>query len=576
MSTTDTNEKRKPRNSTWAIGSRTPFFESQEGNWRAHVRVRKAGEFYDYITLRYQVKYEGIAADVDLENPTPDMPTAEQIKAWKAARKEEEKDLSPDQLAEKQALDTSLYKNLRTRIASWFNWRFNGGLNHAAKDLLMCTLTFFTSRISSKTVDAEYAQSAVKSERIRFSITKMKIKEHWEREREDVKMMVHNRVETDFQEAMSKYKKLTTGPKDKTAEDYHLALTQGSNYVQVIANTLRDRFGLQVSVLLAGPIGANGGTVEVRSIHSGTTLTGLTWPQFDPVGFHALEKSMMHFGLKSFSEEERSARALKGTRVGDEDIDDTSEIASSAEHVPDCKLSSAVFTKQAPAHGNNFGTPQKTSAGHGKQDVADNAENGNKSRVSKAENDHQSGIAINSDDPNQPPTKSTNPHDDPIDVQLNLSTHRADSSMLHTQASAPTSNISVPSPAGASINKDDTSIDTDHASIDIDDTSIDIDDASIGTDGRCDSSGSDRVSPLCPLATDIAAEQPAQGDPKSSVEEQEIETGLSDDDDNALALATAEDKQGFWDAANPNKWYPELHAAFEGFRCGADVLSNGE
>ncbi len=114
MSQITASERKKPGNSTWAIGSRTPFFESQEGEWRAHVRAKTTGKFYSYITKMYQVKYEGIATDADLENPSPDMPTNKQIEAWKAAREEAEKGLSQDALVAKQAYNLTNYNNLRT------------------------------------------------------------------------------------------------------------------------------------------------------------------------------------------------------------------------------------------------------------------------------------------------------------------------------------------------------------------------------------------------------------------------------------------------------------------------------
>ncbi len=126
MSQATASEKRKPGNTTWAIGSRTPFFESQEGEWRAHVQTKKTGDFYSYIMKMYQVKYDGIASDADLKNPTPDMLTKTQIKAWKVACKEEEKDLSPDTLVEKQANDSAIYNNLRTVCMTC--WLYNLGL----------------------------------------------------------------------------------------------------------------------------------------------------------------------------------------------------------------------------------------------------------------------------------------------------------------------------------------------------------------------------------------------------------------------------------------------------------------
>ncbi|PBK88933.1 hypothetical protein ARMGADRAFT_1033544 [Armillaria gallica] len=113
-------------------------------------------------------------------------------------------------------------------------------------------------------------QSADKSKKAWFSLTKTKIKEHWDQESEAIKKMVHGKVKTIFQEAMMKYNSLWTELRNKTAADYHL-------------------------------------------IHSSTTSTSLKWPQFDPIGFSMVEKSMMQFGFKLFSEDEQFAKTLLGT-----------------------------------------------------------------------------------------------------------------------------------------------------------------------------------------------------------------------------------------------------------------------
>lgn len=41
-------------------------------------------------------------------------------------------------------------------------------------------------------------------------------------------------------------------------------------------------------------------TNNLFSVHSGTAM-GLDWPELDKKGFAMVEKSFLHFGLKSFS-----------------------------------------------------------------------------------------------------------------------------------------------------------------------------------------------------------------------------------------------------------------------------------
>ncbi|SJL08328.1 uncharacterized protein ARMOST_11691 [Armillaria ostoyae] len=184
--------------------------------------------FYSHIMKTYQVKYDGITANADLEDSTPDMLTKKQIKAWKAACKEVEKSLSPDALATKQAYDLAYYNNLRMICGSQdsFAKTIEVAIQQGSKPCCrrfvdVYSDMFYQLQIKSE-VDVEFTQSADKSEKAWFSITKTKIKEHWDWELEAIKMMVYGKIKAVFQEAMMKYNSLWTGLKDKTTADYHL------------------------------------------------------------------------------------------------------------------------------------------------------------------------------------------------------------------------------------------------------------------------------------------------------------------------------------------------------------------
>ncbi|KAJ7159904.1 hypothetical protein C8R43DRAFT_1124269 [Mycena crocata] len=88
----------------------------------------------------------------------------------------------------------------------------------------------------------------------------------------------------------------------KTLEDYDEALMHAAVALQPFADTAAQRYGMVVSILLAGPIGANGGAIEVRSVHSGTTrgLAQKTWPQADHEGFRVVVNTMLRFGILAF------------------------------------------------------------------------------------------------------------------------------------------------------------------------------------------------------------------------------------------------------------------------------------
>ncbi|PBL01498.1 hypothetical protein ARMGADRAFT_1025198 [Armillaria gallica] len=61
MSKVNSGKKKKAGNQTWAIGSRKPFFESQEAKWRAYSDAKKTSTFYTFITQMYHIKYHSIA-----------------------------------------------------------------------------------------------------------------------------------------------------------------------------------------------------------------------------------------------------------------------------------------------------------------------------------------------------------------------------------------------------------------------------------------------------------------------------------------------------------------------------------
>ncbi|PBK83658.1 hypothetical protein ARMGADRAFT_1089088 [Armillaria gallica] len=92
------------------------------------------------------------------------------------------------------------------------------------------------------------------------------------------------------------------------ASDYQRNLIDGLSYLQAVADAIRKHFSMRTMVALVGPIGSSGGGIEVCSIHSGITVTGQTWPQFDPQGWGAAETSMIEFGKKSYTMEDCSRR----------------------------------------------------------------------------------------------------------------------------------------------------------------------------------------------------------------------------------------------------------------------------
>ncbi|KAJ7794561.1 hypothetical protein B0H14DRAFT_2621764 [Mycena olivaceomarginata] len=75
-------------------------------------------------------------------------------------------------------------------------------------------------------------------------------------------------------------------------------------------NTIAERFGMCVSILMVGPIGKRGSRIEMQSVHSGKTrgVVEKDWPLHDPEGFTRVQSSMVEFGHHVFSRTECEAR----------------------------------------------------------------------------------------------------------------------------------------------------------------------------------------------------------------------------------------------------------------------------
>lgn len=101
-------------------------------------------------------------------------------------------------------------------------------------------------------------------------------------------------------------------------------------FIGAISEGLHRRTGMMVSVMLTGPIPSDNGRIGVRRCVSQSTmtislLTKLSfhfgdgtevdekplWPQFDPAGFEATEKSLCALGASVFSPEDCQRRALR-------------------------------------------------------------------------------------------------------------------------------------------------------------------------------------------------------------------------------------------------------------------------
>ncbi|PBK83246.1 hypothetical protein ARMGADRAFT_1038042 [Armillaria gallica] len=579
MSKADSSKKKNPGNQTWAIGSRKPFFESQEADWKAHSDAKKYSTFYTFITQMYHIKYHSIAPTADLIIPNTDMPTDEEVNAWNATHKEEEKGLTVDELAIKQAGDQEEFSNLRRvhvqkhylmvqLVLQGFAHAIKATIQqgkkpHHARFLNAYSKMFYPSKIKP-VIDATFTQSTDQSEKACFTLTNCMIKEHWDQESLLVKTMIQNKIKAQYQDAMAKYKKLQAGPTDKSPEDYHLALIQESNFVQVIVNSLRECFGMQVCIMLVGPIGENRGTVEVQSVHSSTAM-GLDWPELDKKGFAMVEKSFLHFGLKSFSEEDRNAKALKGMIISKED----------AILAPITPLHPLQLVKTAPASDLGDRSPLLLSSSEALK--ASTAKSpfpslSNKTVEPPTEKSSLSGEALKSSI-DSPPVPASSPS---VVSIISSKDKTVDAPKIHPPL-LPHSTLQQQLPHHSDCQPiDNTTFGHSNSPSPAQDKDHSIDDMMLRCSGSPspprDKGCSINIAPfkltnsLLPTRNDFAVYETVDGD--SGVSGPSLEVDLLNEQEKSSMLIHPKDVEAAWNATNHDKWYPELISAFDRFHHG--------
>jgi hypothetical protein len=96
------------------------------------------------------------------------------------------------------------------------------------------------------------------------------------------------------------------GEREKGVNNIELicrALNNAGYYLQPFVDAVFERFGMNVSLLLCGPIPDRGGRIEMRSVHAGTTngLVPRIWSDVDRAGFDAAQRSFVQFSHQCFS-----------------------------------------------------------------------------------------------------------------------------------------------------------------------------------------------------------------------------------------------------------------------------------
>ncbi|KAJ6534062.1 hypothetical protein DFH09DRAFT_1325501 [Mycena vulgaris] len=282
---------------SWVFGTKLTFFTSRKDTWVAVTKQNKVGPFYTKMACLFTLKYGyELANNEDLEHNIADPPDSEADRVLHEVLTTEEAEFC-----------SRHFKRLRERIGAWYRTKygslvksdkavfaeiFTGVLDDAPPKPTRPQVLHFYSRMFYETQTGEAPLVAI-------SVRPLVTKEVWDEETAGFQQEVTDALEREFQAALKGWRAST--------------LENAAFYLQPFVDAIQQRFGLCVSVLLAGPMLKHGGAIGMQSVHTGQTrgLGPQMWPLHDKLGFKDVEKSMIGFVRECFSD--AKCRARPGT-----------------------------------------------------------------------------------------------------------------------------------------------------------------------------------------------------------------------------------------------------------------------
>ncbi|KAJ7758478.1 hypothetical protein DFH07DRAFT_958338 [Mycena maculata] len=320
----------KPGRKPWIHGTKLKFFETFKDPYikAAEISQVEAGRLYDDVTNEYLKKYgynlaydedlrsdQDIASDVDEDENVNDIPPEEaasradycavvrvKVGAWlrsqygsltNTKRRKKAKLSGFRQLFDKPELDPP--KPVLPRILHYYSRKYYKDHIKARFDERWASVSKVPPQPGKKPVAAITVHNTV-------------IKEAWLAEIEPFKAEVLAAMKAEHDIAVNAYSTAVSGEAPSTPGEYQIALDNIVYYLQPFLNAIQERVGMNVSILLCGPIPDWGGAIEMFSVHAGMSkgLVPRIWADFDRAGFEAVRKSFRDFSDQCFySDRER-------------------------------------------------------------------------------------------------------------------------------------------------------------------------------------------------------------------------------------------------------------------------------
>ncbi|KAJ7021699.1 hypothetical protein C8F04DRAFT_1195171 [Mycena alexandri] len=307
----------KPGKIGWVHGTKELFFKKHKDNFLAAVETNTQGSFYSKVGQLYLDKYgchtawednledeDDVADDVD---PSEDVNTL---------------------AAEEAEFRADYFSKLQTKIGVWYNSEYKTDLPTKNKNKMVFTKlfdkreleppapvkmrtlhfysrNFYTDRVKPRVAARWQALSRLPNPPKMITVRTMVTKEAWAAETQEFREEVELALTKEYETARKAYDMAVSGDSPTTAEEFSVALNNAAYYLQPFADAIHERFGMNIALMLCGPIPDRGGRIEVRSVHSGM-LNGLVpriWSDFDRGGFDIAQRSFVDFTHHCFTQD---------------------------------------------------------------------------------------------------------------------------------------------------------------------------------------------------------------------------------------------------------------------------------
>ncbi|KAJ7604194.1 hypothetical protein DFH06DRAFT_1151375 [Mycena polygramma] len=317
---------------SWIEGEKLAFMERYKQEWLD--AGDDPGAFYTTQTKRFLLKtgWDPRFAErgCDFDAGVPD-PTEQELKDF----------VSPTEDVEEK---TKYFQVLRTKIGQWYRYHYKKILAEESLEASVESLLagFGPEKPTKKRILHRYSRNHYDS-RIRpafeaeMALLEQKFKDgelptkphevavrnritqtQWGLEDDAFRQRIELEVEEEHKAEMAEYDAAVEAADDdadsRTPQEFQKLLSTAAATLDPLSEALSRRYGMAVSILLAGPIPNKGGAIKVLSSNAGRTRGRgpKSWPQADPGGFTGVVLSMSRFATLMFSQEECDARALGG------------------------------------------------------------------------------------------------------------------------------------------------------------------------------------------------------------------------------------------------------------------------